>query len=1153
MKKCLIFIVIIFSILMLSAITLAKQPPSQKNDARQQMLYGKLPLSFIENKGQLDKQVRYVIRGPQASAFFTNNGVTFDLTQSQTGKPKSPRDSDHVMDVKPTTIKHVALKMEFRDASPKCVVTGMDKLPGKVNMFIGKDSTKWKKGIGTYKGVIYKNVWKGIDVAYRGDKRELKYDILVSPGARVSQIKLRYSGAEKLSLDRKGDLHIQTAVASFIETVPGVHQMKSGKKIVLKGAYTLIDKQTVGFKVQDVDPTLLLVIDPVSDLKYSTYLGGTRDESNTVIAADSQGCAYIGGETRSLDFPTTPGAYDVTYNGNPSFPYGNVYISKLNPQGTSLEYSTYFGGNKETGLGDIAVDDYGYLYITGWANMTGFPSTPGAISISDQDTHGMFIGKLCPSGDAFEYLASFGGAASSGSPSGIAIDSQGCAYITGTTSSTNFLTTEGAYQRVYGGSNDCFITKINPTGTMLDYSTYLGGSGDEGFRSKIQVDDDGCAYVSSSTSSADFPTTSGVYDRTCIGNQYDVFVTKLNSTGTALAYSTFLGGSQRDTAGDLALDSEKNVYVAGWTESADFPTMPGVYHEHLTYAYDAFITKLNSSGSSLLFSTYLGGGYPLAISRDSEGYIYIAGVSFYSATPDAFRRENSITVGDEIIHFPCFIAKFDQNCTNLVYSTNFGGSNLIGVDDMAVDNEDAVYITGRICTDGLSVTPGAFDTTFNGGTSSDAFVAKFDIKHASVKPDVWFRPLTVSSYTGMNVYEDSPSTQVCNQSVKVSKTAVYYAWIENDSSIPGYIAVKGTALPAGWSLKYTDADGVDITSYVLSGLYITQELRPGRKQLIIIYVKPLPGTMSNASIALTASSVGTSSIKDSAKFNAVFDPAKPDIWLRPSTNNTYIGMNVYESTPDTQVCSQPATNRTLVYYARIENDGGVSGKFIVKGDNAPAGWTLKYLDASNVDVTSAVIAGTYETTNLAPGTNHLITVQLKPSLNAPIGNVSVNLTATNAVEGSSDSVRFVARYGFTKPDMWIRALPDSSYTGMNVYEDTPVVQVCSQTASTGKTLVYYCRIENDGEVFGKFSVKGDGAPVGWSVKYLDANSVDITSAVVAGTYTTIDLDTGSNQLLVVYLKPLPNALAGNVSVKLMATGQGESKGSDSGRFEAQKP
>lgn len=1138
----------------LFAITLPALAVRQDMNARAANAYGKLPLSFVENRGQLDKQVRYVIRGSEASAFFTNKGVTFDLTQSQTGKPKSPHDIDRASDSKPTTIKHVALRMEFRDASSKCVVTGMDKLPGKVNMFIGKDSTKWKKGIGTYKGVMYKNVWKGVDVVYRGDKRELKYDILVGSGAKVSQIKLKYSGAQKLSLDKKGDLHIKTTVASFVETVPGVHQMKSGKKTALKGAYTLIDKQTVGFKVQGADPALPLVIDPVSDLKYSTYLGGAGSESGMVIAVDDYGCAYIGCTTTSSDFPATPGAYDVTFNGDSvsQNPSRNAMLSKLNAQGTSLEYSTYLGGIYYTILNDIAVDEYGYLYFTGWAQMRDFPSTPGAISSSGKYwEYDLFIGKLGTLGDNMEYLASFGGSEIDDTPCGIAIDSEGCAYVSGYARSADFPTTPGAYQTIRNGASDCFVVKINPTGTTLNYSTFLGGSNDESY-ANIKVDDEGCAYICGSTKSTDFPTTSGSYNETYNGGTYDGYITKLNPSGTGLEYSTFLGGSAIDGIGDLVLDANHNVYVTGNTESLDFPTTTGVYRGTFEGSSDAFAAKLNSTGSSLIFSSFFGIGSSGAIDLDSNGYIYVSGMWGNMATPDAYAKAYYRPDGaGGYIYFPGYIAKFDPTFTTLVYATNIGGAGPFDFDmgRMVVDNQGSIYIAASGNADGLSATPGAFDTTFNGG-SSDAFVAKFDIKHASVKPDMWIRPITVSTYIGMNVYEDTPNTQVCSQTVKVNKTAIYYAWIENDSKIPGYIGVKGTSLPDGWTLKYTDANGVDITSDILAGLYLTSELAPGKKQLIIISMTPLVNATGDAGVTLTASSVGTSFMKDSAKFNAVFDPAKPDIWLRPSTNNTYIGMNIYEPVPDTQVCSQASSSKTLIYYARIEDDGPISGKFTLSGSDAPSGWSVKYLDSANADITSGVIAGTYETASLAPGTNTLLTVYLKPLSNTSAGNVNIDLTATNAASPTNvDSCRFSVLSQLGKPDMWIRALPDASYGGMNVYESSPVTQTCSQSIAVNKTGIYYAWIENDGFTSAKFIIKGTTLPAGWDLKYRDAAGLDITSAVLAGTYQTAELAPGKKHQVTVYIKPLSAAL-GDTSITLTASTQGGTVISDSGLFAA---
>ena len=296
---------------------------------------------------------------------------------------------------------------------------------------------------------------------------------------------------------------------------------------------------------------------------------------------DASGNVFVTGYTSSSDFPTTAGAYDATANGS-----HDAFVTKLNPTGAGLVYSTFLGGSSG-GLGNgIAVDASGNAFVTGTA----------------------FVTKLNPTGTGLVYSTFLGG--SSGDfGNGIAVDASGNAFVTGYTSSSNFPTTAGAYDATFNGGSDAFVTKLNPTGTGLVYSTFLGGSGsssssDSG--SGIAVDASGNAFVTGYTSSSNFPTTAGAYDATANGGT-DAFVTKLNPTGTGLVYSTFLGGSERDYGNGIAVDASGNAFVTGYTDSSNFPTTAGAYDATANGGSDAFVTKLNPTGTGLVYSTFLGG------------------------------------------------------------------------------------------------------------------------------------------------------------------------------------------------------------------------------------------------------------------------------------------------------------------------------------------------------------------------------------------------------------------------------------------------------------------------------------------------------------------------------------------------------------------
>ena len=403
-----------------------------------------------------------------------------------------------------------------------------------------------------------------------------------------------------------------------------------------------------------------------SALVYSTYLGGNGADEGRGIAIDSIGQAYVTGITGSSNFPTTPGAYQ-TVTGGGSEGTIDAFVTKLNFDGSMLLYSTYLGGNgQDSGLG-IAVDSNFNAYVTGStvpffdANTPNFPTTPGAFQTAFGGGGGdAFVTKLKPDGSGLVYSTYLGGSGSD-TGFGIALGTGGNAYVTGSTDSIDFPTTGGAFQTAFGGGlGDAFVTKLNPFGAGLDYSTYLGGTrSDEGFA--IAVDTGGNAYVTGDTDSTDFPTTTGAF-QTVIGSPAefvgDAFVTKLNATGSALSYSTYLGGDGSDQGNGIAVDTSGNAYVTGFTGSTNFPATAGPFGPG--GGGDAFVTALNPTGTApLVFSTYLGG---------------TGGDMGMGITVDAMSSPNAYVVG-------------------ITQSTDF------------------------------PTTPGAFDTMFNGGFD-DAFVAK---------------------------------------------------------------------------------------------------------------------------------------------------------------------------------------------------------------------------------------------------------------------------------------------------------------------------------------------------------------------------------------------------------------------------------------------
>jgi hypothetical protein len=330
-------------------------------------------------------------------------------------------------------------------------------------------------------------------------------------------------------------------------------------------------------------------------------------------------------------------------------------VTKLDPTGARLVYSTFLGGNADDWGHGIAVDAEGHAYVTGGTRSANFPTTPGAFDASFNGDRDVFVTKLAPTGARLVYSTFLGGVRYDWG-FGIAVDAEGHAYVTGETLSLNFPTTPGAFDTKPYSDRDIFVTKLDPTGASLVYSTFLGGSRSD-WGHGIAVDAEGHAYVTGGTLSPDFPTTPGARDTSHKGHG-DAFVTKLAPTGASLVYSTFLGGSEYDIGFGIAVDAEGHAYVTGRTKSFNFPTTPGALDTSYNGWGDAFVTKLAPTGFSLVYSTLLGGNqhdWGEAIAVDKEGHVYVTGGAKspdFPATPGAVGSTLKGT-GD------AFIAKYE--------------------------------------------------------------------------------------------------------------------------------------------------------------------------------------------------------------------------------------------------------------------------------------------------------------------------------------------------------------------------------------------------------------------------------------------------------------------------------------------------------------
>ena len=558
------------------------------------------------------------------------------------------------------------LRLKLVNANQNAAVAGANELPGKVNYFLGTDPKKWRTNVPTYAQVRYRDVYPGIDLVYYGNQGgQLEYDFVVGSGADPGAITLEV-GAQRQERNSKVENRNLAAHASL--------QIGGDGDLVIptKGGELRFHKPVVYQEQLTVDSRQLTVQD---DNRKSEIV---NRQSSMVNRQFREGHFILDAQNR---VHVALGLYDHTRP---------LVIDPV------LVYSTYLGGSGMDNGSGIAVDSSGNAYVAGVTDSTDFPTTPGA---SQSNLGGMgatnaFVAKLNATGSALLYSTYLGGGTIDISQ-GIAVDSSGNAYVTGYTKSPNFPKTPGAFQTSLGGNGatNAFVAKLNPTGSALLYSTYLGGSNGD-YTSGIALDSSGNAYVIGSTLSSNFPTANPI--QASLAGESNAFIAELNPTGSALVYSTYLGGSTIDTGHSIAVDSSGNTYVAGVTSSTNFPTANPL-QASLAGAMDAFVAKLNWSGSalSLIYSTYLGGGEDEAngIAVDSSGSAYVTGFTEVPNFPTANPLQASLAG-----HTNAFVAKLNwaasSSTLSLVYSTYLGGGDTDAGTGIAVDSSGNAYVTG---------------------------------------------------------------------------------------------------------------------------------------------------------------------------------------------------------------------------------------------------------------------------------------------------------------------------------------------------------------------------------------------------------------------------------------------------------------------------
>ena len=539
-----------------------------------------------------------------------------------------------------------------------------------------------------FRSVVYDDVWPGIDVSFRRAGEALEYDFVVAPGASPNAIRLAYENARTLRVDASGNLRLETSVGPVTDHRPISYQVVGGKRVPVPTRFRLERGTTrYGLDVGRYDRTRPLVIDP--GIIWAASVGGGASQDVTVDAA---GNAYVVGSADTRGGPATPTAFDGSFNG-----VVDAFVAKVNPAGNALLYWTFIGGAGIDDAHAIAIDSSGNAFITGRTESSDYPTTAGAFYRSHGGSNDVFVSKLSADGSALLYSTFLGGSGFD-TANNIAVDGAGSAYVGGHAQS-GYPTTAGALQTVLGGVGDAFVTKLNLGGSGLVYSTLLGGSAHGDDIRNLVVDAQGNVTAAGETDATDFPTTANAIDATYNGDR-DVIVSTLNPQGSALLYSTFLGGPALDIAEGVDVDPDGNVYLTGLTHSIEFPVTGG---NPAGADGDAFVTSL--AANTLRWSyVYAGTGrqFGLDLELDSARRTYVAG-----------NAEGSQQV---------FLLRVSFDGTQL-YETEFGGSGLdrLIANGVAAGEGGVAYVAAQTFSDNFPYTPGAL-----ANTPDDAFLVKID-------------------------------------------------------------------------------------------------------------------------------------------------------------------------------------------------------------------------------------------------------------------------------------------------------------------------------------------------------------------------------------------------------------------------------------------
>lgn len=718
-----------------------------------------LPTAFRKNIGQWNNEILFESASSGVHMYFMKDGISYAAVREAEDEMKAGAAAELVC--AGNGHEYLVWNMKFVGCNKNVKCSSEGERKSKINYLIGNDPSRFVTNAPDYNLIKYHELYDKIEARYYSSGNKIKYDYVVKPGGKINDIRMNFEGVKKISIKNDGSLEIRTDWGTATDLAPYSYQVINGVKKEVDVCYNLSDKNTVGFYCKGYDPLYDLIIDPVI-LVYSTYVGAAGPLSGPLIwgytydiASDDLGNAYVTGWYDGAGFPTKPGNYDASYNTNT-----DVVVFKMRPDGTDIVYGTYIGGSSgERGYG-ITIDNTGNAYVTGNTGSANFPVTAGAFDVAFNAGQSQpFLLKLNAAGSALVYSTFLG---DQGAGEGVVINNAGEAFVTGRINSATFPTTAGCYDNTFnGGLGDVFVTKFNAGGSAILYSTYVGGSNDatgagtigwndfggSDIGCRIALDPVGDVYVTGFTTASDFPTTPGCYDPTLNNaagtNNGDgiLFKLSLNGAGAAdMKYSTYFGGSSNDQSFDIAVNAAGEAFVTGITLSNNFPTTPGSYDPSYnapctTASYNVFLVKMNTTGTALVYSTFVGGngiGMSVQVNAKDQAYVNVAyPTRAIPLTGGACGTLNDVPMltcsYKRIVTNGTGVAlyKFNNTGSKLLFTAWIGGSNIDGdFGNTHISlvkngcNEDVVMTTVTHSSD-FPTTVGAFQTTKKNLQSSE--------------------------------------------------------------------------------------------------------------------------------------------------------------------------------------------------------------------------------------------------------------------------------------------------------------------------------------------------------------------------------------------------------------------------------------------------